>query len=116
MVLILDEVFILSAIIAGVLGASITYFVIMGKDKMAMSIINGCEVFLDEYGEDIKRRDPKLYKECRDVIDDLKEMAVDGTPFMTFIRFASTAPMVFKKVIEFYGVKGDLKDIVKNIK
>ena len=116
MEIIIDVALILAIAVSIVVGAGLSYLLIIGKDELAITIITACEDIMDEYGKDILNRDPKLYAECIDVIESMKEMATDGTTFAEFIKFATTAPKMFKGIVEYYNIAGEMKATIEKIK
>lgn len=81
-----------------------------GLDSVVDSMVKTFEDLLDEYGEEIKRKDPELYLESMNTMCALKDMAEDDITFVEVVKYATASSKLFKRIMDLYGIDKELRD------
>lgn len=108
---------IIAVILSVVIGGTLTYTVISGKDKIAVSILNACNFLMDEYGEDVKEKNFGLYMKLVDALERMEALATgEGYSLWEYFTLMRDVPGIFKEVMDMYEVDDWVKEAMEKVK
>lgn len=108
---------IIAVILSVVIGGTLTYTVISGKDKIAVSILNACNFLMDEYGEDVKEKNFGLYMKLVDALERMEALATgEEYSLWEYFTLMRDVPGIFKEVMDMYEVDNWVKEAMEKVK